>query len=522
MNSELSTLKVIGDVTRHHAAQRGDKAALVCGEDGRTWTFQELDFESNQVANTLLDLDVRRQSRVAYLDKNSPEYFSFFLGSAKIDVVVVAVNWRLAASEMEYILNHSESELLVVGQEYLPLLSEMQLKTVRKVIVLGESPTEEYETYRKVFLQSSGSDPNFQVTPDSTCYQLYTSGTTGLPKGVELTHKNFMHCMAHALSKAAITPESVTLVCMPLFHIAGSGWGVVGIYHGARTVLLREVQPDKILEVMPAEHVSHSLFVPAVLQLLLAHPKTSSTDFSALEGIAYGASPISESVLSKAIGVFKCKFLQAYGLTESTGAITVLDSEDHDPGGPRAHLLRSCGKPVTNHEVRLVLDGADVPDGEVGEVWVRGPQVMKGYWRNPEATASSFVDGWFRTGDAAYKRDGYYFIHDRLKDMIISGGENVYPAEVENVLLEHSQIVDAAVIGVPDPRWGETVKAILISGEEVPSDEEVIAFCRKRLAGYKCPTSIEWREDMPRNASGKILKIELRKPYWEGRSRQVT
>ena len=370
----------------------------------------------------------------------------------------------------------------------------------------------------------SAEDPQHPVDPQDTCYQLYTSGTTGLPKGVELTHANFMHCLSDSLTATKMNEQSINMVCMPLFHISGSGWGVVGIYNGARSILLRDVDLPLILRLIPEQGVTHSIFVPAVLQFLLATDGCKETDFSSLQSVAYGASPITEAVLVEAMQTFGCEFVQAYGLTETTGAICALPPEDHDPGGPRGYLLRSCGKPIANHAVKIVdkESGQQMPDGEVGEIWVQGPQNMKGYWRNDEATRDSFTDDWFHTGDAGYMQDGYVFIHDRVKDMIISGGENIYPAEIENVLMQHPQIADAAVIGVPSERWGETVKAIVTRTDEDLDEQTVIEHCRKNLANYKCPTSVDWMTEIPRNPSGKILKVELRKPYWQGHSRQVS
>ena len=247
--------------------------------------------------------------------------------------------------------------------------------------------------------------------------------------------------------------------------------------------------------------------------------------------IVYGASPISEEVLVRSMKVFGCGFVQVYGLTETTGAITDLQPDDHDPQGPKAHLLRSAGRPWGDVKIRIVDTETkeEMPDGEVGEILCSTVQNMLGYWRNPEATAEAYPDGrdengigYFRTGDAGYMQDGYLFIHDRVKDMIVSGGENVYPAEIENVLMAHDQIADAAVIGVPSEQWGETVKAIIVDGPGTAArDEEVIAYCRERLAHFKCPTSIDRIEALPRNPSGKILKTELREPYWKGQTRRV-
>lgn len=520
----MGDIQTLADITRVHARERGDAAAMLYANDERTWTYSALDAEANRVANALLNSGVTAHGRIAYLDKNAPEYFTYLFGGAKINAVSVAVNWRLAAPEMEYILNHSEARTLLIGDEFLPALAQMKLTQVSTIVVLGDPGDSGYPTYDQWLAGSSAEDPNLPVCADDTCYQLYTSGTTGLPKGVELTHANFMHCLSESLAATGMNQASVNMVCMPLFHISGSGWGVIGIYNGARSVLLRDVDMPLILRLIPEQGVTHSIFVPAVLQFLLAAEGCKETDFSSLQSITYGASPITEAVLVEAMQTFKCEFVQAYGLTETTGAISILEPQDHDPGGAKAQLLRSCGKPIANHAIKIIdkETGAEMSEAEVGEICVQGPQNMKGYWRNDDATRDSFSDDWFHTGDAGYMRDGYLYIHDRVKDMIISGGENIYPAEIENVLMQHPQIADAAVIGVPSERWGETVKAIVTRVDEQVDEQAVMEHCRKNLAHYKCPTSVDWMDQIPRNPSGKILKVELRKPYWEGHSRQVS
>ena len=517
-------MHVLADVTREQAAKRPDQVALTYANDGRSWTFAELDAESNRVAQALLAAGVEPGDRIAYLDRNSPEYFPFLFGGAKVNAASVAVNWRLAVPEMEYILNDSGSKVLLAGEEFLDGIRRMSLPGISTVVVLGDAGDTGFPTWEQWLAGRPAIDPELPVNDDDTCYQLYTSGTTGRPKGVELTQSNFLACLADSLAALEMDENTVNLICMPLFHISGSGWGAVGIFHGARSLMLRDVDLPRIVRLIAEERITHTLFVPAVLQFLLAVPGVSEADYSSLHSIAYGASPITESVLVKAMETFGCRFFQAYGLTETTGVVSLLHDDDHDPGGPRAHLLRSCGKPIDSHEVRI-MDAESLeqrPEGEVGEIWVRGPQVMKGYWNNPDANRDAFVDGWFRTGDAGYLREGYLYIHDRVKDMIISGAENIYPAEIENVLMKHPRIADAAVIGVPDDRWGESVKAIVKKAEEALTEEEVMNYCRERLARYKCPTSVDWAEELPRNPSGKILKVELRKPYWEGRDRQVS
>jgi len=516
-------IRTLADITRYHRQERPGDTALTYTRDGRSWTYEELDLEACQCANALRAMGVGPQDRVAYLDRNAPEYFTYLFGTTKLNAVSVAVNWRLAPPEMEYILNHSEARVLLIGEEFLGHLAQMKLD-LDKIVVIGDPGDTGYPTYPQWIAGQSVTDPQLPIDPSDTCYQLYTSGTTGLPKGVETTHNNLLAALRDGLAPLEMHAQSVNLVCMPLFHISGSGWGVMGIFAGARSILLRDVDLQEILRVIPTYRITHSVFVPAVLQFLLAQPNVGEIDYSSLHTIVYGASPITEQVLIGAMKTFGARFFQVYGLTETSGGVTMLHPQDHDPGGPRAHLLRSCGKAVVGHEIRVVdAEGSDVGEGEVGEIWIRGPQVMKGYWQNPDATRGSITDeGWFKSGDAGYLTEGFLFIHDRVKDMIISGGENIYPAEIENVLMKHPQIADAAVIGIPSERWGETVKAIITRADEALTEQDVLSYCRQNLAHYKCPTSIDWMTTIPRNPSGKILKTELRKPYWVGRERNVS
>ncbi len=523
-------IRTIGDMIRVRAADRGDKPAI--HYEGRMWTYADVDRESNQVAQGLLAAGVGAQDRVAFLDKNAPEYFTFLFGAGKVNAVTVAVNWRLAPPEMEYILNNAEAKVLLVGEEFLGHLASIELPTVTTIVVIGSGDGGSgHPTYESWLARHDDVDPHADSAWDDTCYQLYTSGTTGLPKGVELTNENFFSMMPTGTAEWSFDEDSVNLVVMPLFHIAGSGWGVVGLYNGASNVLLRDVDPAAILRVIPEFGVTNALIVPAVLQFLLATPGIDGTDFSTLRSVVYGASPITEEVLVGSMKAMGCDFVQAYGLTETTGGITILRAGDHDPGGPRADLLRSAGQPWGDVELRVVdpATGTNLPDGEVGEIWCKSIQNMKGYWANDTATDEAFPEGldggglgWFRTGDAGYLREGYLFIHDRVKDMIVSGGENIYPAEIENALMAHPELADVAVIGVPDEKWGESVKAIVtpVAGAD-PSDDELDAFARERLAGYKCPKSFDRMETIPRNPSGKILKTELRAPFWEGKERLV-
>jgi acyl-CoA synthetase (AMP-forming)/AMP-acid ligase II len=282
-----------------------------------------------------------------------------------------------------------------------------------------------------------------------------------------------------------------------------------------------------IIAALATHRVTHAFFVPAVIQSIISAPEVGSADLSALQRVVYGASPMSDAVLLRSMAVLGCDFSHAYGMTETAGTVVTLPPSDHDPGGPRSHLLRSCGKPFPWVELALVepTSATPVPQGEVGEVWLRSPMVMPGYWGKPAETAEAIVDGgWLRSGDAAYQdAEGYLYLHDRYKDMIVSGAENVYPAEVENILGDHPRVAEVAVIGAPDERWGETVKAIVVPvGDATVTAEELIAHARERLAHYKCPTSVDFVEALPRSAAGKVLKRNLREPHWQHVDRRIS
>jgi len=315
--------------------------------------------------------------------------------------------------------------------------------------------------------------------------------------------------------------EDHALLCMPLFHIAGVNVGLIGLHSGSKVTIMPDVDPAEILRLIGEEKISVLFMVPAVILFVMQQEALAATDLSSVRQVIYGASPIAEELLVQASAAFKCDFMQVYGLTETTGCATHLPPADHDPARGK---LRSCGKPNTGVDIRIVDEnGKDVPQGEVGEIIMRAKSNMKGYWHNDAATQDAIRDGYFYTGDAGFLDDeGYVFIHDRVKDMIVSGGENVYPAEVENALFAHPQIADVAVIGVPDERWGEAVKAcvVLEAGAEVQA-QEIIDWARERIAGYKLPKSVDFIDALPRNPSGKILRRELREPYWDGQERRV-
>jgi long-chain acyl-CoA synthetase len=518
----MAAISTLADIVRTHGAERGDQPAIEF--EGRSITFAELDRRSSQVAQALRAAGVGAQDRVAFIDKNGPEFFEVTFGLAKLNAVSVSVNWRLAPPEMAQIIEDAQAAVVIVGPDFAGHIEkvESELGGVKTIVAIGGH--DRWQDYEAWIADHPADDPGVQAAGDDVALQLYTSGTTGLPKGVMLTNDNFFGAVGGVMDQWRFTADSVNLALMPMFHIAGVGWSMVGLINGCRTVLLRDVDPARILQVIPEFGVTNAFMVPAVIQFLLMTPGVESCDFSTLRALVYGASPITDKVLVQGIKTFGCEFIQVYGLTETTGAITQLDGVDHDPDN-RPQLLRSCGKPYPWIEIRIVDgEGNDVPTGQVGELWTRSTQNMKGYWNNPTATSDAVTpDGWFKTGDAGYfDEDGFVYLHDRVKDMIVTGGENVYPAEVENALMQHPAVADVAVIGVPDGKWGEAVKAIVVKAPDTdPTEEELIAFARERLAGFKLPKSVDFAEVLPRNPSGKLLKRELREPYWAGVERRV-
>lgn len=525
MSDESTTeIRCVADILRVHGRQRATQTAVQCA--GRSLTFSEFYDRARSVAGALAGSGVGAQTRVAVIDRNSIESLEVVFGAALLNAVVVNVNWRLAPPEILQILDDAGAELVIVGTEFFSAIEaiESELGGAAKVVAIGEH--DRWQEYESWLARNEPGDPGTVAAPGDVAFQLYTSGTTGLPKGVMLTTSNLMTAWSNISEEWGFEQgRSVNLALMPMFHIAGLGWSTVGLFFGCRTVVLRDVVPAEILEVISRERITHVFMVPAVIQFLLMTPGVDGTDFGSLRKLVYGASPISAPVLEKALEVMRCDFVQVYGLTETTGAITQLQPEDHDPAG-RPGLLRSCGRPYPWVEMRIVdSDGDDLPAGEVGELWTRSDQNMAGYWNNPDATRAVLdEDGWLRTGDAGYlDDDGFVYLHDRVKDMIVTGGENVYPAEVENVLMRHPGVADVAVFGVPDPKWGEAVKATVVptDASEPPSADELISYAHEYLAGYKCPKTVDYATVLPRNPSGKLLKRELRAPYWQAAGRQI-
>ncbi len=522
----MEQFSTLGDVVRYFSCDRG--AAVALSFEGRETTYAALDRQSNRAANALLMAGLTKDQRICYLGKNCDHYFELFFGAAKMGAVMTPINWRLAAPEISYIINDSGTPILFVGPEFTGLVQNLRDEMANvKTIVAMEGGVEGWPSYERWRDAQADSDPDVAISTKDIVIQLYTSGTTGRPKGAMLKHENFT--ATRAIMKASgiawnvWTADDVSLVAMPVSHIGGTGWGLMGLYYGAKSVVAREFNPHAVLDFIEKEQISKMFLVPAAIQIVLRDPRARTTNYSRMKFMMYGASPIPLDLLREGVEVFGCGFVQMYGMTETTGTIVALPPEDHKPEGtPR---MRAAGKPLPNVEIAILDEaGNHLSQGQVGEIATRSPWNMVGYWNLPVATTETIDgNGWLRTGDAGYiDEDGYVYIHDRVKDMIISGGENVYPAEVESAVFGHPDVADVAVIGVPDEKWGEAVKAMVVPKPGAkPSAQDIIAFARTRVAAFKAPKSVAFIEALPRNASGKILRRELREPFWAGKTRRV-
>lgn len=492
------------EILREHVSASPSAPCLTL--EDRTLTFGEVEHGTNRVANALLAANVQAGDRVAVLSQACPEIFELAFGTAKAGAILLPLNWRLSAGEIAAILEDAAPALLIVEAG----LEHLLVEAPRQIPQLGLT---DYPVWRDAAPASRGP---VEPAGRDPALLLYTSGTTGIPKGVIISHQALAGNARTARDAWGFTARSVNLVAMPLFHIGGIGYGMMALSQGGHTVILRQPDPATVVAAMGRHKVTHAFFVPTVIQRLIDHLGGKPMPDCTLERLAYGAAPIGEALLTKAIEVFGCRFNHAYGMTETAGTVITLPPEDHDPHGPHPERLRSCGRALPWAEVRIVDPdtGHEAPVGKVGEIRVRSPMVMLGYWRKPAATAEVLTaEGWLRTGDAAYRdADGYIFIQDRYKDMIVSGAENIYPAEIENVLQFHPDVAEVAVIGIPHPEWGETPRAYVIRrGAARPTKRELIDFVRQRLARYKAPSSVVFVEALPRNTSGKILKHELRR-----------
>ncbi|MEM9272242.1 MAG: fatty acid--CoA ligase [Cyanobacteria bacterium P01_F01_bin.143] len=521
----MKEFDTLADLSRIQAQKIPDARALIFKDQATT--YKELDKESDRLANALLARGIKAESRVAILAQDSPQSYEILFACAKIKAVVVPINWRLAAAEVSYILNDAEVELLFVGAKFYDLIGSIasDLIKVKTIIALAET-RENWLNYSQWTEQYSDESPEITISPNDIAVQLYTSGTTGRPKGVQLGHYSFFAVAKEWTQQGQNwmnwQETDKSLLVVPFFHIGGLWWAIRGFVAGAENILLPAFNPLEILEVMEKYRITKAGMVPAMIQVVLSEPQCQETDFSSLKYVLYGGSPIAESLLREAMQTFSCDFVQIYGMTETGNCAVCLPEEAHTSSN--TDLLKSAGKPFPGVSVIAVDNqGKQLPPFKIGEIRIKSPANMLGYWKLPEATAKTLVDGWIHTGDAGYiDNEGYIYICDRIKDMICYAGENVYPAEIENILAAHPAIAEVGVIGVPDEDFGESIKAIVVLKPGMKAKAlEIINFVRGKLADFKLPRSVEFVESLPRTPSGKIQKGKLREPYWQGYERKV-
>lgn len=503
---------------KYWAEHRPDGIAMEEGD--RRTTYGEAEVLTRKLIAAMQARGIRKGDMIAWLGKNSDRYFLLLYAAARMGVVMAPIGWRLAPPEIAYILGDTGAKLLVTGEEFFETGARVaQSMDNGPQVVTGES----------FFNEAGGIEPGDYETPapHDPVLQLYTSGTTGNPKGVGLSNHNLFSLRRPSLLAQLpwhqYEETDCILAAMPCAHIGGTGLAAIAVANGIRAQVLPEFTPDGVLRAIE-NGATHMFLVPAAIQFVIQHPLAEETDFTNLRYLMYGAAPMPLELLKAAVRTMPdTGFLQVYGMTETTGTVTMLPPEDHSIEGNER--MRSAGKAVPGVEIEVRgPDNKAVALGEIGEICIKSPSNTAGYWKLPEATAKTIdQDGWLHTGDAGIMdADGYVYIQDRIKDMIISGGENVYPAEVENAIFGHPAVAEVAVIGIPSETWGEEVKACVVCKPSMEIDaHELIAYTRERIAAFKAPKSVDIIPEMPRNASGKILRRQLRAPYWEGQERQV-
>ena len=514
-------MEFMTDAVAHWAAVQPDAEALTYREV--RWTWGEWHDRIRRVAGGLAARGVGHGGRVAFLDKNNPACLEVSLGAGLLGAASAVINWRLAAGEMDYVINDSGASVLFAGAELLPAVDAIRdrIPRVTDVITVG-GPDDGYEAFLAAARPAGRCR---EVTGEDLWLVMYSSGTTGRPKGVMLSHRNIVEHTRNAVPVAPLGQGDRNLVAMPLFHVGGTSYALFGIYAGAASTFTREPDPASLLAAFAAG-ATHAFLVPAVIAALLTAGEKAIAALSGLKYLLYGAAPMPLPMLRQALAAWPgLNFVQVYGQTELAGVISALSPKAHRDAA-RPDRLISAGTLLPGAEVRVVdpATGQDVTAGQPGEFWFRSAQRMMGYLNKPEDTAEAIIEeGWLRSGDIGHVGDGgFLYVSDRVKDMIITGGENVYSPEVEQAVAEHPAVAEVAVIGVPDDRWGEAVKAVvaLRAGQQA-TGPEIIEFARERLAHYKCPSTVDITGALPRNPSGKVLKRTLRAPYWEGRGRQI-
>ncbi|MDK3074850.1 long-chain fatty acid--CoA ligase [Sedimentitalea sp. JM2-8] len=516
----------VTSILRRAAQINPNGTATIFKDRRQSWS--QMVTRVSKLASALQGLGMQPDDRVALLSLNSDRYVEYFFATLWGGGAMMPMNIRWAPAECAYALNDAGAEILLVDDAFAPVAAAMQadVPLLKTLIYCGDGETPDGMLNYEDLLAAAAPVPDANRGGNDLAGIFYTGGTTGFPKGVMLSHTNFYVGGMSNVSELRLEDRCIYLHAAPMFHIADLLWFTAVTIVAGTHVVIPMFTPDDTLEAIQTHRPSHVLLVPVMLQMIMQSPKLADTDISSVRLIAYGASPITEAALKQAFRLFpNAAFTQAFGQTELSPVATILAADYHVLDGPKAGKLRSAGRATRVCEIRIVdPSGTDLPTGEVGHIIVKGPITMLGYWNKPEATAEAIRDGWVYTGDAGYMDDeGFVFLMDRIKDMVVSGGENVYSAEVENVIGQHPAVATSAVIGIPSEQWGESVHAIVIlhPGASVTEDE-IKAHCHSLIAGFKCPRSIEFRTDpFPLSGANKVLKTELRKPFWEGWDRNI-
>lgn len=506
--------------------QRAEKIATIDGDRRHSW--KEFQQRVSQFAAALQQLGVSPGARVAILSLNSDRYLEAMFAVPWAGGVYVPINTRLAAPEVEYWMSNSESEVLLIDRQFLPMLDHLKssLPKLKHVIFMDNGDAPEGMPHYEELLNEAAPVDAYPVQADDLVALYYTGGTTGRSKGVMLSHHNMLFNAMQGMVLQSYGSEEIYLHAAPMFHAADAYNAICFCLLGGTHVFTPGFEPKRVLELIGQESVTRILLVPTMVGMVMSYPDLDNYDISSLKSIFYGASPMPEAVLKAAMNKYpNIEFMQAYGQTEAAPVLTVLMPADHVLEGPRSRLLKSAGQAAPGVTLAILDDNdKELPRGEIGQICAKGDNVMIGYLGLEETTEETLKNGWLHTGDGAYMDDeGYVFIVDRVKDMIISGGENVYSVEVEHALYRHPAVESCAVIGIPSEQWGEQVHAVVQTKAGVESSEEsIIAHCKELIAGFKCPRSVSFQTDpLPLSGAGKILKTELRKPYWGGKTKAV-
>jgi acyl-CoA synthetase (AMP-forming)/AMP-acid ligase II len=512
----------------HRALQQCPNRPMTIFGD-RTRTVSQFVDRVARLAAGLRSLGVKPGDRVGMLALNSDRYMEYFFAVPWAGGVLNSCNTRWSPAEIVYSLEDCETNYLIVDDTFKDAAASFraQAKSLRYLIYAGEGATPNGMIGYEALIEGSTPMPDTRRGGDELLGVFYTGGTTGFPKGVMISHRGFMASSLAMLAEGVCPRDCPILRAAPMFHMADGAFGYAGVLANATHVVIAAFHPTRVLEAISRHKVSATVLVPTMIQMLIADPAAKTTDMSSLRRLVYGASPIAERTVIDLMSLWPhVELMQAYGQTELSPLATVLGPEHHFAEGRAAGMLRSCGRASYCVEIAIVDSASkEVPRGTVGEIAARGPNVMRGYWNKPEQTKAAMTDdGWLRTGDGAYMDErGYVFIIDRVKDMIVTGGENVFSAEVENAIGSHPAVAMCAVIGIPSEEWGEAVHAVVVAKNNAyaPFAEEIIAHCKQSIAGYKCPKSVEFRASLPLSGAGKILKAELREPFWRDRGRRV-